>query len=114
MLTAPPAKRRGCCPHSACWPTATRSTRCGSNCWASATSWRKTRARRITATTVGSSGIASVGGLPEVIYTGEGNSYLHLPGVIMTESSTGQVQYLLSDGLGSVRQAVDETGAVIA
>ncbi|MBI1881260.1 MAG: hypothetical protein HYR94_24025, partial [Chloroflexi bacterium] len=48
-----------------------------------------------------------VQGLPEVIYTGDGNSYLHLPGVIMTESSTGEVRYLLSDGLGSVRQAVD-------
>lgn len=53
-------------------------------------------------------------GLPEVIYTSEGNSYLHLPGVIMTESNTGEVRYLLSDGLGSVRQAVDETGAVVA
>ena len=53
-------------------------------------------------------------GLPEVIYTSEGNVYLHLPGVIMTESSTGEVRYLLSDGLGSVRQAMDENGAVVA
>ena len=54
------------------------------------------------------------GGLPEVIYTSEDNVYLHLPGVIMAESSTGDMRYLLSDGLGSVRQAVDETGAVVA
>ncbi|MCP5013790.1 MAG: RHS repeat-associated core domain-containing protein [Ketobacter sp.] len=53
-------------------------------------------------------------GLPEVIYTSEGNAYLHLPGVIITESSTGETRYLLSDGLGSVRQAVDETGSVVA
>jgi RHS repeat-associated protein len=51
--------------------------------------------------------------LPEVIYTSEGNSYLHLPGVIMTENSEGEVRYLLSDGLGSVRQVVDETGQVV-
>ena len=59
-------------------------------------------------------------GLPEVIAsrsassTSDGESYLHLPGVIMTESSTGEVRYLLSDGLGSVRQAVDDTGIVLA
>jgi RHS repeat-associated protein len=53
-------------------------------------------------------------GLPEVIQTSAGSSYLHLPGVIMTESAEGEVRYLLSDGLGSVRQAVDETGAVIS
>jgi RHS repeat-associated protein len=53
-------------------------------------------------------------GLPEVIYTSEGNVYLHLPGVIMAESSIGDVRYLLSDGLGSVRQAVDENGEVVA
>ncbi|MCP4356834.1 MAG: alpha/beta fold hydrolase, partial [Chloroflexi bacterium] len=53
-------------------------------------------------------------GLPEVIYTSEGNAYLHLPGVIVAESSTGETRYLLSDGLGSVRQAVDETGSVVA
>ena len=45
-----------------------------------------------------------VQGLPEVVYTSDGEAYLHLPGVIMTESSTGEVRYLLSDGLGSVRQ----------
>ena len=55
-----------------------------------------------------------VQGLPEVIYTSEGNAYLHLPGVIMAESAEGEVRYLLSDGLGSVRQGVDETGAVVA
>jgi len=54
-----------------------------------------------------------VQGLPEVIYTSEGNAYLHLPGVIMTENITGEVRYLLSDGLGSVRQAVDDTGSVV-
>ncbi len=53
-------------------------------------------------------------GLPEVIQTSEGNSYLHLPGVIMTESSAGETRYLLSDGLGSVRQVLDESGAVVA
>ncbi|MBI1881257.1 MAG: DUF2431 domain-containing protein [Chloroflexi bacterium] len=55
-----------------------------------------------------------VQGLPEVIYTSAGNSYLHLPGVIMAESAEGEVRYLLSDGLGSVRQAADETGAVVS
>jgi RHS repeat-associated protein len=54
------------------------------------------------------------GGLPEVIYTSEGNLYLHLPGVIMAENAEGEVRYLLSDGLGSVRQAVDDNGAVVA
>ena len=59
--------------------------------------------------------------LPEVIYTSPstgsgqaGNAYLHLPGVIVAESSTGETRYLLSDGLGSVRQAVDETAQVVA
>ena len=51
--------------------------------------------------------------LPEVIYTSAGNVYLHLPGVIVTENAIGERRYLLSDGLGSVRQAVDETGAVV-
>ena len=50
--------------------------------------------------------------LPEVIYTSESELYLHLPGVIMTENAVGEPRYLLSDGLGSVRQVVDETGAV--
>ncbi|MCI0526643.1 MAG: RHS repeat-associated core domain-containing protein [Nitrospira sp.] len=54
------------------------------------------------------------GGLPEVIYTSEGNVYLHLPGVIVATSSTGETRYLLGDGLGSVRQTVDENGAVVA
>ena len=52
-------------------------------------------------------------GLPEVVYTSDGNAYLHLPGVIVTENTTGTVRYLLSDGLGSVRHAVDENAAII-
>ncbi|MCP4285261.1 MAG: RHS repeat-associated core domain-containing protein, partial [Gammaproteobacteria bacterium] len=52
-------------------------------------------------------------GLPEIIYTSEAEAYLHLPGVIMTEKM-GEVRYLLSDGLGSIRQAIDDTGAVVA
>lgn len=52
-------------------------------------------------------------GLPEVIYTSEGEIYLHLPGVIVTEKA-GEVRYLLSDGLGSIRQVVDETAEVVA
>ena len=62
-----------------------------------------------------------VQGLPEVIYTSPstgsgqvGNAYLHLPGVIVAESADGETRYLLSDGLGSIRQAVDESGAVVA
>ena len=55
-----------------------------------------------------------VQGLPEVIYTSDGEAYLHLPGVIMTENITGEVRYLLSDGLGSVRQAVDETAQIVS
>jgi YD repeat-containing protein len=55
-----------------------------------------------------------VQGLPEVIYTSEDNAYLHLPGLMMTESATGTVRYLLSDGLGSVRQAADEGATVIS
>ncbi len=54
-----------------------------------------------------------VQGLPEVIYTSEGNVYLHLPGVTVAESSAGETRYLLSDGLGSVRQAVDDNGSVV-
>jgi hypothetical protein len=42
-----------------------------------------------------------------------GETYFHLLGVIVTEKA-GEVRYLLSDGLGSIRQAVDETGAVVA
>ncbi len=53
-------------------------------------------------------------GLPEVIQTGAGETYLHLPGIIVTESAAGEIRYLLGDGLGSVRQAVDELGAVVA
>jgi RHS repeat-associated protein len=55
-----------------------------------------------------------VQGLPEVIYTSERNAYLHLPGVIVVENGAGERRYSLSDGLGSVRQASDETGAVVA
>jgi len=51
--------------------------------------------------------------LPEVIQTSAGETYLHLPGVIVTENITGEIRYLLADGLGSVRQAVDENGTVI-
>ena len=53
-------------------------------------------------------------GLPEVVYTSEGNAYLHLPGVIVAESNSGDTRYLLSDGLGSVRHAVDDSGAVVS
>gem|GEM_PF-5978362 len=53
------------------------------------------------------------GGLPEVIYTSDNEVFLHLPGVIVTESSTGETRYLLSDGLGSIRHAVDESGSVV-
>ncbi len=51
-------------------------------------------------------------GLPEVIYSSEDETYLHLPGVIVTEKA-GETRYLLSDGLGSVRQAVDDNGSVV-
>jgi len=40
-----------------------------------------------------------VQGLPEVIFTSEGNAYLHLPGVIVAESAAGETRYLLSGGL---------------
>jgi YD repeat-containing protein len=53
-------------------------------------------------------------GLPEVIQTGDGNTYLHLPGVIVAENAAGQRRYLLADGLGSIRQATDEVGAVVS
>jgi YD repeat-containing protein len=36
------------------------------------------------------------GGLPEVIYTSERNIYLHLPGVIVAESSTGEIRLFLA------------------
>ena len=52
-------------------------------------------------------------GLPEVIYTSENETYLHLPGVIVTEKA-GEARYFLSDGLGSIRQVVDETANVLA
>lgn len=63
-----------------------------------------------------------VQGLPEVIYTSGGEAYpsaslrtsLRLPGVIVAESAAGERRYLLSDGLGSVRQATDESGQVVA
>ncbi len=54
------------------------------------------------------------GGLPEVIYTSDDEAYLHLPGVIVTESSTGETRYLLADGLGSIRQVTDENGEIVA
>jgi RHS repeat-associated protein len=54
-----------------------------------------------------------VQGLPEVISTSTGNAYLHLPGVIVAENAAGERRFLLPDGLGSVRQAVDESGTVV-
>jgi len=48
-----------------------------------------------------------------VIETGDNEVFLQLPGVIVAESSTGETRYLLSDGLGSVRHATDENGAVV-
>ena len=55
--------------------------------------------------------------MPEVVYTSEGNVYLHLSGVIVAESNSGDTRYLLSDGaskdVGSVRHAADETATVI-
>ena len=54
-----------------------------------------------------------VQGLPEVISASSGESYLHLPGVIMTENA-GQRRYLLPDGLGSIRQAIGDTTQVVA
>ena len=53
-------------------------------------------------------------GLPEVLYTSEGNTYLHLPGIIVAESNSGDTRFLLSDGLGSVRHAADDSGAVVS
>ncbi len=53
-----------------------------------------------------------VQGLPEVIYTSEDEAYLHLPDVSVTEQA-GETRYLLSDGLGSVRQAMDDNGSVV-
>ena len=59
-------------------------------------------------------------GLPEVIAsrsvtnTSEGNTYLHLPGLMMTESDSGDIRYLLSDGLGSVRHIVDDTANLVS
>jgi RHS repeat-associated protein len=52
-------------------------------------------------------------GLPEVIATGAGDTYLHLPGVIVTQNESGERRYLLSDGLGSVRHVVDGTAQVV-
>ena len=61
-------------------------------------------------------------GLPEVIYTdpGEGSpstslrASLHLNGLIVVENGAGELRYLLPDGLGSVRQALDETGQPVS
>jgi len=36
-------------------------------------------------------------GLPEVIYTSDGETFIHLPGVIVTENASGNIRYLLSD-----------------
>jgi RHS repeat-associated protein len=51
--------------------------------------------------------------LPEVIQTSDGNTYLHLPGVIVAENTAGERRYLLADGLGSIRQGTDEAGVVV-
>ena len=51
-------------------------------------------------------------GLPEVIYTSDDDRYLHLPGLIVAESAAGELRYLMPDGLGSIRQAVDSQGQV--
>ncbi len=56
--------------------------------------------------------VLDVVGLPEVIYTSDDEVYLHLPGVIVTEKA-GEARYLLSDGLGSIRQATDDSGDVV-
>jgi len=55
-----------------------------------------------------------VAGLPEVIATGNGDMYLHLPGLIVQQQAERGVEYLLPDGLGSVRQVVDNDGLVVA
>ncbi|MFN8458791.1 MAG: RHS repeat-associated core domain-containing protein, partial [Anaerolineae bacterium] len=47
-----------------------------------------------------------------MIYTSSGESYLHLPGVIMTEKA-GLRRYLLPDGLGSIRQAIDASSVIM-
>ena len=52
--------------------------------------------------------------LPEVIDTSEGNTYLHLPGLILTENLTGTRRYLLSDGLGSIRHIVDDEAKLVS
>jgi hypothetical protein len=39
-----------------------------------------------------------VQGLPEVLYTSDGERYLHLPGLILTDDGS-QTRHLLSDGL---------------
>ena len=49
-----------------------------------------------------------------MLYTSEGNRYLHLPGLIVTESASGETRYLLSDGLGSVRHVVDEYAEIVS
>ena len=35
---------------------------------------------------------------------------MHLNGLIVAENGAGELRYLLPDGLGSVRQALDESG----
>jgi len=58
-------------------------------------------------------------GLPEVIASrnvrtaSEDNAYLHLPGLTLTENTADTLRYLLSDGLGSIRQVVDAAGVVV-
>lgn len=46
--------------------------------------------------------------------TSDDDRYLHLPGLIVAENAAGDVRYLMPDGLGSVRQAVDEDATVVS
>ena len=50
--------------------------------------------------------------LLELIYTSDDDRYLHLPGLIVAENAAGELRYLMPDGLGSIRQAVDSQGEV--
>ena len=52
--------------------------------------------------------------LPEVVYTDQDIAYLHLNGVIVADNESGELRYLLPDGLGSVRQALDEGGQPVS
>ena len=41
-------------------------------------------------------------------------SYLHLPGLIISQNPIGETHFRLSDGLGSVRQVLDSAERVVA